>query len=292
MEHAKKLTLVEPKLLESLAQGRAPPNPATTNLSALDNEMTQVLNSDKAVRDKGRMTKGDQIVPLFLMDIFGDYDGLPGLFIAAIFAAALSSVSSAVNSLAALTLEDFIKPIHLKLYKRELSERLGSALTTGFAFIFGVLTIGLSFAAEYMGDKLLEMTLSVWSIFGGPLAGVFIMGFFFPWVNTAGALSGLLISQGLSLWLCIGGLMYKPPTPILPLRMGNTTIAMPTRDPSYHPGGVFQDFYDISYLWYGAFAIGTCLLIGNLVSILSNIIFKNTCKAPTDGTLFYNCADK
>ncbi|ELT98719.1 hypothetical protein CAPTEDRAFT_216233 [Capitella teleta] len=52
MEHAKKLTLVEPKLLESLAQGRAPPNPATTNLSALDNEMTQVLNSDKAVRDK------------------------------------------------------------------------------------------------------------------------------------------------------------------------------------------------------------------------------------------------
>jgi hypothetical protein len=53
------------------------------------------------------------------------------------------------------------------------------------AFIFGVLTIGLSFAAEYMGDKLLEMTLSVWSIFGGPLAGVFIMGFFFPWVNTA-----------------------------------------------------------------------------------------------------------
>jgi hypothetical protein len=30
-----------------------------------------------------------QIVPLFLMDILGDYDGLPGLFIAAIFAAAL-----------------------------------------------------------------------------------------------------------------------------------------------------------------------------------------------------------
>ncbi|ELT88049.1 hypothetical protein CAPTEDRAFT_209167, partial [Capitella teleta] len=228
------------------------------------------------------------IVPLFLIDILGDHAGVPGLIIAAIFAAALSSVSSAVNSLAALTLEDFIKPIHLKLYKCKLSEKLATRLTIGFAFIFGTITIGISFAAEYMGDKLLEMALSVWSIFGGPVAGVFIMGFFFPWVNSAGALSGMLISLTLSLWLCIGGLMYKAPTPILPLRMGNMTHTVPTRDPSYHPGGVFQNFYDISFALYAVFSTGTCLLIGNLVSVLTN----NTCKAPTDGKLFYNCVDK
>ncbi|ELU11202.1 hypothetical protein CAPTEDRAFT_203318, partial [Capitella teleta] len=81
---------------------------------------------------QGRMTKGDQIVPLFLIDILGDHAGVPGLIIAAIFAAALSSVSSAVNSLAALTLEDFIKPIHLKLYKCKLSEKLATRLTIGF----------------------------------------------------------------------------------------------------------------------------------------------------------------
>ncbi|ELT90750.1 hypothetical protein CAPTEDRAFT_72174, partial [Capitella teleta] len=174
-----------------------------------------------------RMTKGDQIVPILLMEILGDQAGVPGLIIASIFAAALSSVSSAVNSLAAVTLEDFIKPMHLKLYKRKLNEKMGTRLTIGFAFMFGAITIGISFAAQYMGDKLIEMTISVWSIFGGPVAGVFIMGFFFPWVNSAGALSGMLISLLLSLWLCIGGLMYKPPTPILPLRMGNMTHTIP-----------------------------------------------------------------
>ncbi|ELT90749.1 hypothetical protein CAPTEDRAFT_112111 [Capitella teleta] len=187
-----------------------------------------------------RMTKADQIVPLLLMDILGDQNGLPGLIMAAIFAAALSSVSSAVNSLAALTLEDFIKPLYLKLYKRDLSERMGTRLTIGFAFLFGAITIGLSFAAEYMADRLIEATGMIWSLVGGPLAGVFIMGFFFPWVNSAGALSGMLISLVLSLWLGIGGIVYKITAPVLPLRMGNMTYTIPTQDPSFRPGYVIE----------------------------------------------------
>jgi sodium-coupled monocarboxylate transporter 8/12 len=36
--------------------------------------------------------------------------GLAGFFVAGIFSASLSTVSSAINSLAAVTLEDYIKP--------------------------------------------------------------------------------------------------------------------------------------------------------------------------------------
>ena len=38
------------------------------------------------------------------------FSGLAGFFIAGIFSASLSTVSSAINSLAAVTLEDYIKP--------------------------------------------------------------------------------------------------------------------------------------------------------------------------------------
>lgn len=45
------------------------------------------------------------------MDMLSAYPGVPGLFIAGIFSAGLSTISATVNSLAAVILEDFIKPI-------------------------------------------------------------------------------------------------------------------------------------------------------------------------------------
>lgn len=50
-----------------------------------------------------------QIMPLFVVDAMGSMPGLPGIFVSGIFSASLSSVSPALNSLAAVTLEDYIK---------------------------------------------------------------------------------------------------------------------------------------------------------------------------------------
>lgn len=48
-------------------------------------------------------------MPLFVVDAMGVYPGLSGLFVSGIFSASLSTVSAAVNSLAAVTLEDYLK---------------------------------------------------------------------------------------------------------------------------------------------------------------------------------------
>jgi sodium-coupled monocarboxylate transporter 8/12 len=48
-------------------------------------------------------------MPLYVVDSLKDMPGLPGLFVAGIFSGSLSTVSSAVNSLAAVTLEDYFK---------------------------------------------------------------------------------------------------------------------------------------------------------------------------------------
>lgn len=50
-----------------------------------------------------------QIMPLFVVDVMSNIPGLPGIFVAGIFSASLSTVSAAVNSLAAVKLEDYIK---------------------------------------------------------------------------------------------------------------------------------------------------------------------------------------
>jgi len=57
----------------------------------------------------GRISSGDQLMPLYVLDTMGSIPGLTGLFIAGIFSSALSSVSPILNSLAAVTVEDYIK---------------------------------------------------------------------------------------------------------------------------------------------------------------------------------------
>ena len=42
------------------------------------------------------------------MQVMGDIPGVPGLFVAGVFSGALSTVSSGLNSLAAVCLKDFI----------------------------------------------------------------------------------------------------------------------------------------------------------------------------------------
>uniref|UniRef100_A0A8C7G202 Solute carrier family 5 member 8 n=1 Tax=Oncorhynchus kisutch TaxID=8019 RepID=A0A8C7G202_ONCKI len=58
----------------------------------------------------GMVSAPDQLMPYMVMDILRDYPGLPGLFVAAAYSGTLSTVSSSVNALAAVTIEDLIKP--------------------------------------------------------------------------------------------------------------------------------------------------------------------------------------
>ena len=54
------------------------------------------------------------------MDLLGSYPGVPGLFVACVYSAALSTVSSGLNSLATVCLKDFIQPFYKN---NQLSEK-------------------------------------------------------------------------------------------------------------------------------------------------------------------------
>lgn len=81
------------------------------------------------------MDKKDQLFPLFVMQVMGDIPCIPGLFMAGVFSGALSTVSSGLNSLAAVTLQDFIVAsghVELDPKKKPLYTKILSAM-------FGVL---------------------------------------------------------------------------------------------------------------------------------------------------------
>ncbi|XP_038833581.1 sodium-coupled monocarboxylate transporter 1-like [Salvelinus namaycush] len=141
--------------------------------------------------------------------------GLPGLFVAAAYSGTLSTVSSSVNALAAVTIEDLIKPyIHM-------SEKHLSWTSKGLSFLYGALCIGMAGIASLMGS-LLQAAISIFGIIGGPLLGLFSLGILCPYANATGGLAGLLSGLVMSLWVGVGAQFY-PPLPEQSRPLGLTT---------------------------------------------------------------------
>lgn len=139
----------------------------------------------------GLAKQKDQLVPLLVMNVLGDYPGLTGCFVAGVFSAALSSLSTGLNSLAAVVLEDFVKP----LYKNQLTEKSTAYIMRLTVVFFGVLATALVFVVEQLG-QVLQLSISLSGATLGPLLAIYITGLFLPWINATctliGAISGLL----------------------------------------------------------------------------------------------------
>lgn len=120
----------------------------------------------------------DQLLPLLVVDTLGDYPGLSGLFVAGVFSAALSSLSTGLNSMSAVMLEDFFKPF----VQRPLTAFQTKYIMRGTVFIFGAICVGLVFVVEKLG-AVLQLSMSLGAVSQGPLLGIFTMGVLIPWIH-------------------------------------------------------------------------------------------------------------
>ncbi|XP_033749429.1 LOW QUALITY PROTEIN: sodium-coupled monocarboxylate transporter 2-like [Pecten maximus] len=98
----------------------------------------------------GLVQSSDQLLPLFVMDVLGTAQGFPGLFVASLFSGALSTISSGLNSLSAVVLQDIIKSYFLP----NLSEQRATLVSKILALVFGVICLGLTYVASLLGGVL------------------------------------------------------------------------------------------------------------------------------------------
>ena len=113
--------------------------------------------------------------------------GLVGLLIAAVFAAAMSSIAAELNALSASTVMDFYRR-HLRTEASDQHYLFVSKLTTAFWGVFA--TIFALYAANL--GSLIEVVNRVGSYFYGSLLGVFVLAIGFRRASANGAFWGLL----------------------------------------------------------------------------------------------------
>jgi SSS family transporter len=149
----------------------------------------------------------DKLYPDFIWHYLPQ--GLAGLVIAAILAAAMSNLSAALNALASTTIMDFVKPIWPVLTEVTLLK-----LARWATIAWGAILFGVGLLARHWGS-VLEAGLSIASVLYGALLGVFLLGVLTrkpdEWCAIIGMSAGLLttlILQHFSVaytWFVISG---------------------------------------------------------------------------------------
>ncbi|XP_011501301.1 PREDICTED: sodium-coupled monocarboxylate transporter 1 isoform X2 [Ceratosolen solmsi marchali] len=232
----------------------------------------------------GQITDQDQLLPLYVMNFMGNAKGVPGFFVAGIFAASLGTVASAMNSLAAITCEDVLQG----LLKIDVPASKGAVYAKWISIFFGMLSFALVFVVERLGS-ILQVALSFNGMVGGVTLGLFSLGMFVPWANAKGAMSGAIVSLIFVLWVGLGAQISvlrgqihldSKPTSIDNCLCLNETIATIVLSAQSDEQGEAWFIYKISYLWYSAIGCVGTMFIGILVSYATN--FQNPAELDPD----------
>ncbi|NXP14131.1 SC5A8 protein, partial [Thinocorus orbignyianus] len=227
----------------------------------------------------------DQLMPYLVLDILRDFPGVPGLFVASAYSGTLSTVSSSINALAAVTVEDLIRP-----YFKSLSEKKLSWISMGMSLFYGGVCIAMAAVASLLG-ALLQAALSIFGMVGGPLLGLFSLGILCPFANGIGAFVGLVSGFAISLWVGIGSQIYPPlPERTKPLALSTdgcniTSVNITSTEnplttifttPAVERPALADNWYSLSYLYFSTLGTLTTVAVGIIISLLTGGLKQNT----------------
>ncbi|XP_039303169.1 sodium-coupled monocarboxylate transporter 1 isoform X3 [Solenopsis invicta] len=252
----------------------------------------------------------DQLLPLLVMNVLGEFPGLPGLFVAGVFSAALrlhashrvlhllrlqvsasanlytssatreSSLSTGLNSMAAVVLEDFVKPFT----KTPFTRRGADIFMKLTVVVLGAICVALVFVVEQAGTHMLQLSITLGSITNGPSFGIFNMGILLPWINGKGALIGGIVGLGFMGWLGLSAeaaiTSGKIKFDMKPVTTEGCTYSFSQVENlllSVPPDSILDDveetswaLYRISYLWYTMAGALVTMGVGLIVTLITS----------------------
>jgi Na+/proline symporter len=138
-----------------------------------------------------------------IAEIFRNYPGLSGLFISALFSASLSTLSSILAGLSAVTVEDFIRP-HFTL-----SDSFLTVIAKVTVVVYGGVGIAVAFIISQLEGSLTQILFSVMGAATGPLVGIFFLSMFFRRATDKGAIIGGITGIVFTFWICIGSTVSR-----------------------------------------------------------------------------------
>lgn len=197
---------------------------ANANFSASRREATEFVretNDDSAFNDV------NYVFPMFVLENMPL--GVVGLIVAAILAAAMSSVAAELNSLATTTTMDLYRQhIRPDSSEKELL-RFGRFAT----LVWGLFACVVATFATNLGS-LIEVVNTFGSFFYGSLLGVFVLAFVVPSSKSVGAFYGLLFGMA-SVWIAsyftdIAFLWFNVVGCLVTVAAGTIISALSTKD--------------------------------------------------------------
>ncbi|MBL9214155.1 MAG: sodium/solute symporter [Opitutaceae bacterium] len=198
--------------------------------------------------------QNDRVLPQFMLQHFPV--GVTGLVIAAIFAASLSSVDSALNSGASIVVVDFYNRFWLgrsrPVPNLPVAEQRRQVLVSRLATLaLGLLMIVVGMNMQRMGE-IYAATNKILGAFFGPLFGIFFLGMFSRRAHSLGVLAGALAGLGSS---CFASFFSTLPW----LQAGCGRLF----------GPAFVDFFrELSWLWPSPIGVVVTLGVGWLASLV------------------------
>ncbi|HZP85056.1 MAG TPA: sodium/solute symporter [Chthonomonadaceae bacterium] len=156
---------------------------------------------------RASLANPDQILPHFVTHVLPS--PLPGLVIAGILAATMSTLSSGLNSLCTVTMVDFYRRF-VPRHDGSEKEEVGTARC--FTLGWGLL---ITFSAMFMGrlGQIVEGSMKALGFLSGPLLGMFLLGILSRRANSFGVLIGAAVGTACAAYAAqtsISWLWYGP----------------------------------------------------------------------------------
>lgn len=130
--------------------------------------------------------------------------GLGGVILSALFAAAMSSMSSGINSVTAVTTTDILARLLPRGERLLQGMKFARLLSAGVGLLSTVLAFVVAYMATHSQNNIMELMPKGFNMFLGPLAGLFFAGMFLPRCTSKSAmvavLCGLMFTFVWSYW--------------------------------------------------------------------------------------------
>ncbi|MFZ5833134.1 MAG: sodium:solute symporter [Planctomycetota bacterium] len=144
---------------------------------------------------------GDRVFPHFIAKHLPP--GLTGLLVAAVFAAAMSTISTSLNSSATLVMSDYYR----RFISPQAGERASMLVLYAATILWGVLGTGLALLLVRLTESALDIWWTLSGIFGGGITGLFLLGMLSRRAKNTAAATGVVAGIVVILWLSLPKLL-------------------------------------------------------------------------------------